>query len=62
MCVPLPVPADPNENWPGFCFVSVINSATDLTPTPGATTSTYGTLRTSITNRGEREHCSHGRQ
>ena len=45
MCVPLPVPADPNENWPGFCFVSVINSATDLTPRPGATTSTYGTLR-----------------
>ena len=40
--VPLPVPAEPKFSCPGFCLASAISSATDLTPTVGATTSTFG--------------------
>jgi len=40
ICVPLPVPAEPNENLPGLCFASAISSRTDFGPKPGATTST----------------------
>src|SRR5580692_1799510 len=48
-CGRLPLPTEPNSNWPGFALASAISSATLLTPSSGLTASTKVPLASGAT-------------